>query len=101
MDNDSQRFDVLVIGAGPAGMAAAVRAAECAARVGVVDDNAMFGGQIWRGSQNDHGPEAERWRKRIEGVSIAKLFGQRIFQQPEPGVLLRAGADTPPGVRYA
>jgi NADPH-dependent 2,4-dienoyl-CoA reductase/sulfur reductase-like enzyme len=100
MDNDSQRFDVLVIGAGPAGMAAAVRAAECGARVGVVDDNAAFGGQIWRGSQNDHGPEAERWRKRIDGVSIAKLFGQRIFHQPEPGVLLAEGADNLHELRY-
>src|ERR1700722_19549860 len=100
MDNDSQRFDVLVIGAGPAGMAAAVRAAECGARVGVVDDNAAFGGQIWRGSQNDHGSEAERWRKRIDGVSIAKLFGQRIFHQPEPGVLLAEGADNLHELRY-
>ncbi|HEX9110427.1 MAG TPA: FAD-dependent oxidoreductase, partial [Terriglobales bacterium] len=40
-----QRFDVLVIGGGPAGMAAAVRAAECGARIGIVDDNASCGGQ--------------------------------------------------------
>ena len=36
----SQRhFEVLVIGGGPAGMAAAARAAECGVRVGIVDDN--------------------------------------------------------------
>ena len=33
------KFDVLVVGAGPAGMAAAARAAECGVRVGIVDDN--------------------------------------------------------------
>ena len=41
-------FDVLVIGGGPAGMAAAARAAECGVRVGIVDDNFSLGGQIWR-----------------------------------------------------
>ena len=48
--SSQQRFDVLVIGAGPAGMAAAVRAAECGANVGIVDDNPTCGGQIWRGA---------------------------------------------------
>ena len=41
-----QRFDVFVVGAGPAGIAAAVRAAEQEAKVGVVDDNPNCGGQI-------------------------------------------------------
>ncbi len=41
-------FDVLVIGAGPAGLAAAARAGEQGARVGLVDDNPAPGGQIWR-----------------------------------------------------
>ena len=51
MANDSlQRFDVLVVGAGPAGMSAAVRSAEHGAKVGVVDDNPNCGGQIWRGA---------------------------------------------------
>ncbi|MEI9978665.1 MAG: FAD-dependent oxidoreductase [Edaphobacter sp.] len=44
------RVDVLVVGAGPAGIAAAVRAAEEGRRVGLVDGNALAGGQIWRGS---------------------------------------------------
>lgn len=41
-----QHFDVLVIGGGPAGIAAAVRAAECSVNVGIVDDNATLSGQI-------------------------------------------------------
>jgi D-hydroxyproline dehydrogenase subunit alpha len=40
--------DVAVIGCGPAGIAAAVRAAECGARVVVLDEGMQPGGQIWR-----------------------------------------------------
>lgn len=40
--------DVLVIGGGPAGMAAALAAAECGREVCLVDDNPSVGGQIWR-----------------------------------------------------
>ena len=43
--------DVLVVGAGPAGLAAAWRAAQSGLRVSVVDDNPAAGGQIWRGEQ--------------------------------------------------
>jgi len=50
MNKEGQyRFEVLVVGGGPAGMAAAVRAAECGARVAIADDNPRLGGQIWRG----------------------------------------------------
>ncbi len=53
------------MGAGPAGMAAALRARESGARVTVLDDNPAPGGQIWRGEE--YGcfcPEAVwRWRQ--------------------------------------
>lgn len=39
---------VLIIGAGPAGMAAAIAAASNGADVLVIDDNPNAGGQIWR-----------------------------------------------------
>src|SRR5690348_13183933 len=48
------KIDVLVIGAGPAGIAAAMRAEESGARVALIDDNRGAGGQIWRGIQNSH-----------------------------------------------
>ena len=87
-------FDVLVIGGGPAGIAAAVRAAECEASVGLVDDNPELGGQIWRG-ETAHGEntDALKWNARLAGIEIAKVFGMRVFHQPEPGVLLAERAD--------
>ena len=42
-------FDLVVVGAGPGGMAAAAISAELGRRVCLVDDNAACGGQIWRG----------------------------------------------------
>lgn len=51
-------FDVLVIGAGPAGLHAARVAAQAGASVGIVDDNALPGGQIWR--QGPRHPPAGR-----------------------------------------
>lgn len=41
-------FDILIIGASPAGLHAARVAAEAGVRVGIVDDNPLAGGQIWR-----------------------------------------------------
>lgn len=41
--------DLLIVGAGPAGMAAAVSARQCGLDVLVIDDQPSPGGQIWRG----------------------------------------------------
>jgi NADPH-dependent 2,4-dienoyl-CoA reductase/sulfur reductase-like enzyme len=48
MTEERVECDVLVIGGGPAGIAAAVRAAESGANVVVVDEGSGLGGQIWR-----------------------------------------------------
>src|ERR1041385_7393794 len=88
--------DVLVVGAGPAGLAAAWRAASSGRRVSVVDDNPAAGGQIWRGEQaKPASAEAQEWLKRIRSVDLQMINGARVFQQPEAGLLL---AETPEGV---
>jgi NADPH-dependent 2,4-dienoyl-CoA reductase/sulfur reductase-like enzyme len=89
-------FDVLVIGGGPAGMAAAARAAECGVRVGIVDDNFKLGGQIWRGqsesenkqSHSKQNSEASKWAERLRAAGVTSLCGLRVVHQPAPGVLL-------------
>jgi D-hydroxyproline dehydrogenase subunit alpha len=89
-----ERFDVLVVGGGPAGIAAAARAAESGVRVGIVDDNASLGGQIWRGTPHgDQSEDAARWSERVQGARVTTLCGMRIFDQPEPGVLLAEGVN--------
>ena len=84
--------DLLVVGAGPAGLAAAWRAAQSGLRVAVVDDNPAAGGQIWRGGP----PEAQVWLERIRSVEVHVIPGARVFQQLRPGVLLAEMSD---GVR--
>ena len=88
------RFDVLVIGGGPAGIAAAVRAAESGVRVGLVDDNPDLGGQIWRrDAENAPNQDAEPWLQSLRTSPITKLCGLRVFHQPEAGVLLAESRD--------
>lgn len=42
------KTEILIVGVGPAGMAAAIAAAESGKKVTVIDDNPHIGGQIWR-----------------------------------------------------
>ncbi len=89
--------DVLVIGAGPAGLAAAYRAAQAGLRVTVVDDNAAAGGQIWRSElAKPPSREAQVWFEKVRSADIRFINGARVFQQPRVGTLL---AETPSGVR--
>jgi len=57
-------FDLIVVGAGPAGIAAACRAAETGANVLVLDNNPAAGGQIWR---NDI---PALWAQRLSNVEV-------------------------------
>lgn len=50
-------FDIIVVGAGPAGLNAAHAAARAGATVAVLDDNPRAGGQIWRQGPG-HAPQA-------------------------------------------
>jgi len=68
--------DIVVAGAGPAGIAAAVRARECGRSVLVLDDNPSAGGQIWRGEQS-HG-QGSFWLRRFAGCAAKLITSARI-----------------------
>jgi D-hydroxyproline dehydrogenase subunit alpha len=67
--------DILIVGAGPAGIAAAVCASECGRRVTVLDDNPAPGGQIWRGRS----PLGRRWFERLDCCGATVLNATRVF----------------------
>jgi thioredoxin reductase len=54
-------FDVAVIGAGPAGLAASVAAVEGDARVVLIDASPRIGGQYWRHRAGDDGTRHHAW----------------------------------------
>jgi NADPH-dependent 2,4-dienoyl-CoA reductase/sulfur reductase-like enzyme len=95
MNREQRRhFDVLVIGGGPAGIAAAACAAEYDVRVGIVDDNFRLGGQIWRGESGDpKNIEGSRWVQRLRMSGATILSGLRVVHQPGDGVLLAENLD--------
>jgi D-hydroxyproline dehydrogenase subunit alpha len=64
---------IVIVGAGPTGMAAAVRARVCGKRVTVLDDNPTAGGQIWRGGKGS------LWFKRFSDSAAALLTGRRVI----------------------
>lgn len=77
-------YDVVVVGAGPAGLAAACRAAECGRRVAMLDDNPHPGGQIWRAAAGKSPPGAVRWVQAAGRLGVEWIAGARVFDAPEP-----------------
>jgi len=82
-ESSDRNFDVVVVGAGPAGLAAACRAAECGQRVAMLDDNPQPGGQIWRSVPK----EAAAWVRIAERHGVEWMAGARVFDAPEAGSL--------------
>lgn len=97
-----KRYDVLVCGAGPAGLAAAEAAAGRGASVGLIDAQAAAGGQIWRRDlgQADarSGTRAVARATRLPSVSflpqtqiVAADNDELLLEQPEGALRLRFG----------
>jgi len=85
-------FDVVVVGAGPAGMAASAAAAQHGTDVCLIDDNANCGGQIWRGrgDQSANRPRESRFaqlQKALESGRVALRNGAYVVAFPAPDML--------------
>jgi NADPH-dependent 2,4-dienoyl-CoA reductase/sulfur reductase-like enzyme len=89
VENFAAKFDVLVVGAGPAGIAAACAASESGARVGIVDDNPAVGGQIWRGG-SEHSPstEASEWHARLARANVSFIYGAKVVARESADTLI-------------
>ena len=92
-----KHIDVLVVGAGPAGIAAATAAAKGGRSVLLVDDNPAAGGQIWRestvGTQHKRDAARETALENLRKSGAAVLAGWRIFDAPEPNMLSASSGD--------
>lgn len=72
------RFDVAVVGAGPAGIAAATAAAEAGRRVVVLDETPRPGGQIWRHLEGTAPSPARPWLQRLERSGAMVVPGAAV-----------------------
>lgn len=89
MDRSTITTDILIIGAGPAGLAAAVAAAESGRRVTIVDDNPRLGGQIWRAELGKNkSPDAEKLLAAIAAGKFNLINNTQIFGIDSDGLLL-------------
>lgn len=88
-------FDVLVIGAGPAGLAAARAAVSQGVRVGVVDMQPRTGGQVWRSDVHSGAPaDARALLQQVAGNASITVLTRTQILLAQPGWLL---ADGPTG----
>lgn len=82
-------FDLVVVGGGPAGIAAAVTAAESGMHVALADDNLTLGGQIWRGEEGSSTADVStKWYRRFQAATIEHLPGHRIVAALDDKTLL-------------
>lgn len=72
--------DVLIVGAGPAGLSAALAAAASGVRIVVIDDNPFVGGQIWRDGKGAHLPaHAVVLRRQVAACkNVTVMSGTRV-----------------------
>src|SRR5438067_1193580 len=86
---EHHQTDLLIIGAGPAGLAAAVSASAAKQRITILDDNPHPGGQIWRGeAQTPSDQQATAWFERVSATNTQFINGARIFAQADNKALL-------------
>jgi NADPH-dependent 2,4-dienoyl-CoA reductase/sulfur reductase-like enzyme len=95
MTEKGRTFDVVVVGAGPAGIAAACEASQAGRSVALLDCTPWLGGQIWRAEQvHSKSALARRWLTRLEQSGATILTQTTIVAQPAANTLL---AETPHG----
>ncbi len=78
--------DVLVIGAGPAGLSAAIEAASQNAKVLIADENQVVGGQLVKQTHKFFGSKQEKAGTR--GIEIAKMLEKEILDLQKSGKIV-------------
>ncbi len=88
-----REVDVAIVGAGPAGLAAAAAAAESGRRVIVIDQSPRVGGQIWRHrDEGALGAVARTLFARVASAGVTILTGTTVVDAVSPRQLLVHGA---------
>jgi NADPH-dependent 2,4-dienoyl-CoA reductase/sulfur reductase-like enzyme len=94
-------YDLVIVGAGPSGLAAACAAAESSATVAVVDETQWIGGQIWRGAKTQtSNAQARKWIEHFRQTKATILDRTSVVASPKPGVLLAERDQAPLQIHF-
>jgi NADPH-dependent 2,4-dienoyl-CoA reductase/sulfur reductase-like enzyme len=89
MNNRTYESDILIIGAGPAGLAAVDAAAKKNFSLTVVDDNPAVGGQIWRGeNRRQAASEVAEWFDKFQAANVEFIGGAKVVARPQANLLI-------------
>jgi thioredoxin reductase/bacterioferritin-associated ferredoxin len=99
----SAALDLIVLGAGPAGAAAAIKARELGLSVAVVDEAAEAGGQVYRapsaglarGSQDADRAKGDKLRERLSASGAVLHANQRVWSLTAGFSVIAIGPDGP------
>ena len=90
--------DLLIIGAGPAGLAAALAAARDTSSITIIDENQAAGGQIWRGGPGKwrDSRAQQLWQQLATQQHVRLVYGVRIIAATDSHEFL---LETPDGAQ--
>ncbi|AEC51269.1 sarcosine oxidase, subunit alpha [Pyrococcus sp. NA2] len=84
------RSDIIVIGGGPAGMMAAISASDTGAKVVLIDENPILGGQLVKQTHKFFGKRSQF--AGIRGIKIAEILEEEIRKRDNIDVFLQTSA---------
>jgi sarcosine oxidase, subunit alpha len=85
--NFDNEYEIIIVGGGPAGLSAGAVAAELGAKVAIIDDNPIVGGQLIKQTHKFFGSKSHFCG--VRGIDIAKILEKKI-QYPNITLLLDA-----------
>ena len=89
-------YDLIVLGAGPAGASAAIEADALGLKTMLIDEQDAAGGQVWQAptpaARSSSRSEGETLRRRLAASGVHTAFSKRVWHIEQGFVLSTAGA---------
>ena len=101
MTDRHKKFDIAIVGAGPASIAAAVAAAENGKSVSMLETSPWLGGQLWRSEfPRAADPAAIKWFSRLSETSAKVFLNTTVIDAPAEKTLLAENPKGPLKIEY-